>query len=303
VLDCHQKPGGRVMNGLPGFRVNPNLIERRVELLKQRGVQFRMGVICGQDVTFGQLRKDFDAVFFGLGRADAVPLEIPGASLRGVNQAYAFVLANTALVKLDDPPVDVRGKRVVVFGGGDTAMDALRVAIRYGASEAVCLYRRDRAGLPANPEDFSNAEEEGARFQFQVQPVAILGNAAGEVASVRCVRTEPGEPAAAGKPGVQAVAGSEFDLPADVVLVAHGFAPPKLPCHGEFLELSRTSRGCLVVDDNQMTNIPGVFAGGSIVRGPAPLNEVVRDARKAAAAIDRYLAERRAPCQTPATAR
>ena len=292
VFDSRQKPGGRVMNGLPGFRVDKEMVERRLGLLERRGVQFHMNVVCGQDLHLRDLRDRFDAVFLGFGLADAVPLEIPGANLHGVYQAHPFVSQNTAGAKPGKPEVDVRGRRVVVLGGGDTAMDALRTAIRCGASEALCLYRRDAANLAADAEEYANAVEEGAKFAFQSLPVAVIGNAAGEVTAVRCLKTEPGEPDVSGRLGVKPVANSGFEVPADVVLVAHGFAPARLPCAGDFAELAVDEHGCIAVDASQMTNLPGVFAGGSIVRGPAPLSEVVRDARKAAAAIDSYLASR-----------
>ena len=295
VIDSHAKPGGRLVNGLPGFKVDKALVERRVELLKRRGVQFRMSTAYGQDATLQSLREEFDAVFFGLGRAEANPLEIPGAHLKGVHQAYPFVLQHTSDVKLDVPPVEVRDKRVAVLGGGDTAMDSLRIAIRDGAREAVCIYRRDAANMPASPKEYGNAVEEGAQFLFLSLPIAILGNAAGEVTRVRCVETQLTDPEGSGSPGVQPVPGKEFDVTADVVLVAHGFAPPKLPRCEDFANLAVDDRGCLVVDDNQMTNLPGVFAGGSIVHGPIPLVDAVRDARRAAAAIARYVSAKAKP--------
>jgi glutamate synthase (NADPH/NADH) small chain len=238
------------------------------------------------------LQREFDAVFLGFGLADAVELEVPGAHLQGIYQAYPFVSQNTSGMKPERPVADVQGRRVVVLGGGDTAMDALRTAIRCGASEALCVYRRDAASMAADAEEYANAVEEGAKFLFLRQPVAVLGDAAGKVTGVRCARMEPGELDASGRPDVKPVAGGEFDVPADVVLVAYGFAPAKLPRVGDFAELIVDERGCIVVDANQMTSVPGVFAGGSIVRGPAPLWEVVLDARKASAAIDRYLAAR-----------
>jgi glutamate synthase (NADPH/NADH) small chain len=293
VMDSRQKPGGRMMNGLPGFRVDKALVERRVELLKQQGVQFRMGVICGQDVKLRDLRREFDAVFLGFSRAEPLPLEVPGAELRGVYQVFPFVSQSVAKAQPGTVPMDVRGRRVVVLGGGDTAMDALRIAIRRGAREALCIYRRDRANMPADAEEIANAQEEGARFQFLSQPVAIIGNAAGEVTHVRCVRMELDQPDETGRVGVKRVAGFEFDVPADVVLVAYGFTAPKLPPTDEFASLALNDRGYPLVDENQMTNLPGVFAGGSIVRGAVPLVEVVRDARKAATTIDRFLETRR----------
>jgi glutamate synthase (NADPH) small chain len=289
VFDAYHKPGGRLVNGLPGFRVDRELIEKRVGLLAQRGVKFRTGMVCGRDLRLGELRRDFDAVFFGLGRANPVRLEIPGSKLRGVRQAYPFVLRNTSDAKLETPPVSVHGRRIVVLGGGETAIDALRVAIRCGAGDVVCIYRRDRSDMPANPNEVGNAEEEGARFTFFAEATAIIGNEAGDVTHVRCVRTIPGGVDASGRHSVAAVANSEFDVPADVVLVAYGFEAPKLTQMDEFAQLKVDGRGHLVVDAKLMTNIQGVFAGGSVVRGAVPLIDVVHDARNAAVAISAYL--------------
>jgi glutamate synthase (NADPH/NADH) small chain len=287
VFDSRQKPGGRVMNGLPGFRVDKELVERRLESLKRRGIRFRMGVTFGQNVKLSELRREFDAVFLGFGLADAMPLEVPGAELRGVYQSFPYVSQNA--LPASQPSVDVQGKRVVVLGGGDTAMDVLRIAIRRGAAAALCIYRRDEASLPADAEEYANAQEEGARFMFLSRPVAVFGNAAGEVTQVRCIRMEAGEPDHTGRRSVKPVAGSEFDILADVVFVAYGFTVPRLPAGDDFGKLSLDGRGCLQVDANRMTNFPGVFASGSIVRGPASLSDVVRDARKTADAIDSYL--------------
>ena len=319
VFDSRLKPGGRVMNGLPGFRVDKELVERRLELLKQRGIRFQMGVSFGQNVKLSELRRDFDAVFLGFGLADAIPLHVPGAELRGVCQAFPYVCQNTlsscAAENLrpgrpagepipDQPSVDVRGRRVVVLGGGDTAMDVLRIAIRNGAADALCLYRRDAANLPADAEEYDDALEEGAHFRFLAKPKAIIGNAAGQVTLVRCLEMELDEPDRSGRRSVKPVPGSEFDVPADVVFVAYGFTAPKLPQTDDFALLSTDGRGFLTVDGNGMTNFPGVFAGGSIVRGPASLCDVVLDARAAAAAMDWYLSQHRpaVPAAAPAPA-
>jgi glutamate synthase (NADPH/NADH) small chain len=291
VFDSRLKPGGRVMNGLPGFRVDKELVERRLESLKRRGIRFRMGVTFGQDVKLSELRREFDAVFLGFGLADAMPLDVPGAELRGVYQSFPYVSQNA--LPAGQPSVDVRSKRVVVLGGGDTAMDVLRIAIRRGAAAALCIYRRDEASLPADAEEYEDAREEGAQFMFLSRPVAVLGNAAGEATRVRCIRMETGEPDISDRRGVKPVAGSEFDVPADVVFVAYGFTVPRLPDSDDFGKLSLDGRGCLQVDANRMTNLPSVFASGSIVRGPASLSDVVRDARKTADAIDCHLKDRR----------
>ncbi len=285
VFDSRQKAGGRMMNGLPGFRVDLGMVARRVDLLQKRGIQFRMGAKFGSDVKLSDLRRDFDAVFLGFVRAESVPLDVPGAELRGVCQSVPFISEGA-------PSVDVHNKRVVVLGGGDTAMDVLRVAIRRGAASVTCLYRRDEASLPADAEEYTDTREEGAQFMFLAQPVAVLGNARGEVTHVRCVRMEVIERTESSRPEVKPVANSEFDVPADIVFVAYGFTAPRLPVTDDFARLEKDGQDRLVVDENQMTNLPGVFAGGSIVHGPVPLVEVVQGAQKASIAMDRYLAAR-----------
>lgn len=294
VFDDFRKPGGRLVNGIPGFRVDRELIERRVGLLSRRGVQFTTGVVCGRDLKLGQLRRDFDAVFFGFGRANPVPLEIAGAKLHGVRQAYPFVLRHTSDATIATPPVSVFGKRVVVLGGGETAVDALRVAIRCGAGEAVCVYRRDRDDMPASPAEVDSAEEEGARFLFLLQATAVLGDVDGNVTAVRCARMKAAGLDATGRTRVEPVPGAEIELPADVVLVAYGYRPPLLTRVDEFAELATGPGGFLLVNDELMTNLPGVFAGGSVVHGPEPLIEVVRDARRASVSIHEYLTRRSA---------
>ena len=191
VLDSRQKPGGRMMNGLPGFRMDTNLVGRRVELLERRGVRFRMNVVCGRDVHLRELRREFDAVFLGFNRSDPVRLEVPGSGLKGVLPADAFVRQSGAGATPGEPTPDVRGRRVIVLGGGDTAMDALRTAIRRGAREALCIYRRDEAHMAADREEYANALEEGARFVLLTRPTAVIGNTAGEVTAVRCRKVGP----------------------------------------------------------------------------------------------------------------
>ena len=291
VFDSRQKPGGRMMNGLPGFRMDKELVERRIGLLEKRGITFRMGVTFGEDVKLSDLRRDFDAVFLGFGMADPIPLEVPGADLQGVHQALPFITRNAPTgCNPPLPPVNVQGKRVVVLGGGDTAIDVMRTAIRDGAADVLCLYRRDLACMPVDAEEFAKAEEEGARFRYLSQPVAVLGNPAGEVNAVRCIPTELSDPDATGRPACLPLLGAtSFDVPADVVFVAFGFTAPKLPDSDDFARLATNDRGYLILDENQMTHFPGVFAGGSIARGPIPLSQVVCDARQATAAIDQFL--------------
>jgi len=290
VLEALLVPGGLLVNGIPAFKLEKALVERRIEMLCRRGVTFRLGARVGWEVSLATLRHEFDAVFLGVGAQRPKPLELPGAELDGVVAALPFLVQkNAASPVMDLPPVDVEGRRVVVLGGGDTAMDCLRTALRSGARAAVCLYRRDLANMPGSRKEYANALEEGARFEFLTNPIAIHGDASGRVSGLRCVRMALGAPDASGRRKPGAVPGSEFDEPADVLIVAYGFDPVPFPAESEFAAIATDDWGGLRVDRNQMTSLAGVFAGGDSVRGPSLVAHAVRDGRKAAAGIHRYL--------------
>ncbi|HVT72136.1 MAG TPA: FAD-dependent oxidoreductase [Lacunisphaera sp.] len=293
VFDSRRTPGGRMMNGLPGFRMDREMVAQRVALLQRRGIQFHMGVAFGPEVKLSALRREFDAVFLSFGHADAVPLEIPGAELRGVYPAAVFLAENAGVgcggMDGHMTPGNLRGQRVVVLGAGDTAMDVLRTAIRLGAADALCLCRREEKAMLADAEEYARAREEGARFLFSTQASAVLGDVDGRVFGVRCVRTETLAPEGGRRPAVRAVPQSETDLPADAVFVAYGFQAPQLPHSDDFARLALDPRGRVEVTTEHMTNLPGVFAGGAILRGTATMVELVLDARQAADGIDQYL--------------
>jgi glutamate synthase (NADPH) small chain len=262
-------------------------------LLKKRGVEFRLGVRIGRDVSLSELLADFDAIFLGFGALQAKPLDIPGADLKGVFQGLPFLVQKNVPGTLDIPDIDVRGRRVVVLGGGDTAMDCLRTALRSGAAEVTCLYRRDFANMPGSRKEYQSAIEEGANFSFLTNPVALQGNGNGDVTQVRCIRMELGAPDAGGRRKPVPVRGSDFDQVADVVLIAYGFDPVPFPPGSDLAQIKVNDWGAVIVDDHQMTSVPGVFAGGDLVRGPSLVVHAVRDARKAAKAIHAYLASRK----------
>ena len=293
VCDSALLPGGLLVNGMPAFKVERSIVQRRVEILQKRGVTFRLGTKLAEDLTFGGLRKGFDAVFLGFDSRNARPLEIPGADLKGVVQALPFILQKTTPVPLELPPIEVAGKRVVVVGAGDTAMDCLRAAIRYGARETVCVYRRDETDMPCSRQEYENAREEGARFMFQTVPVAVLGDERGQVTGLRLVQTELGLMESIGPRPFLVRPGTEFELSADLVVLALGFDPVPCPHSGDLSDLAVNEWGGLIVDSNQMTSIPGVFAGGDLVRGPSLVLHAVRDARRAAAQIHCYLMAQR----------
>ncbi|HEX2855330.1 MAG TPA: NAD(P)-dependent oxidoreductase [Opitutaceae bacterium] len=297
VFESQLIPGGLLVNGIPAFKLDKEIVARRIGLLVRRGVKFRLGVKVGWDVSLADLRRDFDAIFLGVGAQRAKPLDIPGAELSGVVAALPFLIQKNVESPLVDPaPVDVAGKCVAVIGGGDTAMDCLRTALRSGAREAVCLYRRDLANMPGSRKEYANALEEGARFEFLVNPVALIAGPGGAIAAVRCVRMELGEADASGRRKPRAVPGSEFTVRADLLLVAYGFDPVPFPAGSEFAAIARNEWGGLRVDGNLMTSEPGVFAGGDSARGASLVVHAVRDGRRAALGIERYL-QARAPGQ------
>lgn len=293
VFETQKIPGGLLVNGIPAFKLEKHIVGRRITLLKKNGVSFRLGVHVGRDVSLTQLRKEFDAVFLGFGAQEPKLVDVPGGDARGIIAALPFLIQkNVPNAGYDEPAIDVRGKRVAVLGGGDTAMDCLRTSLRAGARAAVCLYRRDLANMPGSRKEYYNALEEGAQFEFLTNPTAILNDGHGSVAAVRCVRMELGAADASGRRKPRPVPGSEFTVPADYVIVAYGFDPVPFPAGSDFAEVVVNDWGGIVVDDNEMTSVPGVFAGGDSVRGPSLVVHAVRDGRKAAAGIERYLSAR-----------
>ena len=292
VFEAQMIPGGLLVNGIPAFKLDKSLVQRRIDLLVRRGVEFKLGVRVGWDLSLDDLRRNHEAVFVGVGAQRPKPLDVPGAGLRGVHEALSFLVQkNVKSPLMEGDPIEVEGRRVVVLGGGDTAMDCLRTALRGGAEDVVCLYRRDLANMPGSRKEYANALEEGARFQFLTNPTEVVGDANGRVVGVRCVRMELGEPDATGRRKPRPVVGSECLEPADVVLVAYGFDPVPFPEGSAFARIELDAWGGLKTNRNQMTSLAGVFAGGDSVRGPSLVVHAVRDGRLAAAGIHRYLTE------------
>ena len=286
IFEAMTRPGGLLVNGIPGFKLEKRVVERRLDLLQRRGVKFRCEVKVGRDVSLSSLREEFDAIYLAIGAQKPKELDVPGANLGGVFHALPFLIQKN-LGDETGPRIDVAGKRVAVLGGGDTAMDCLRTALRSGAREAICVYRRDLANMPGSRKEYFNAIDEGARFMFLTNPIELLGD--GHVTGARCVRMQLGEPDAKGRRKPEAIAGSEFDIPVDVVIIAYGFdAVPIFPA-GNSDKIEVNKWGGVVVEANQMTSVPGVFAGGDLVRGPDLVVRAVRDSRKAAGAIHQYL--------------
>lgn len=293
VYEALHRPGGVLVYGIPEFRLPNEIVDDEVRRLEELGVRIECNVVIGRTYTLDELREGFDAVFVSVGAGLPVFLDIPGEGLKGVYSANEYLtrvnLMRSYAFGDSDTPV-LHGERVVVIGGGNVAIDAVRTALRLGAHEATIVYRRSRDELPAREEEVRHAEEEGVRFHFQVSPLAVVGDDDGWVAGLRCEATELGEPDDSGRRRPVPVAGSEQVIPCDTVVVAVGTrANPLLVSSAP--ELAVTDRGYLVADEHGMTNLPGVFAGGDIVRGAATVILAMGDGKRVAATIDAYLRE------------
>jgi len=293
VFESQAIPGGLLVNGIPAFKLERSVVARRIAMLRKRGINFELNTTVGEDVRLAELRAHFDAIFLAFGAPQSRLLTVPGAEREGVHCALPFIIQHATEVPLETPPIVVAGRRVVVLGGGDTAMDCLRTAMRSGARETTCVYRRDQANLPGSRREFENSVEEGARFIWLATPAEVLGDAAGKVSGIRCLRTQLGGPDLTGRRKPSPMPGTEFDVPADVILVAFGFEPKPFPLGSDLSQIAINDQGMVIVDPRQMTNLPGVFAGGDLVRGPSLVVHAVRDARKAALEIHRYLYSRK----------
>lgn len=289
VFDSALVPGGLMVNGTPAFRLDRSILQKRLDLLQQRGVRFSLGQDPSRERGLGKLREEFDAIYVGLDARQARSLDVPGVELPGVIQALPFLLQKNTAVPLDTAAVDLKGLRTMIIGGGDVAMDAARTALRCGARSVTCCYRRDEGHMPCAPHEYQNAREEGVQFMLQACPQAMLAGPDGRVRAVRLVRTAPRGGEGAGVDAFDPRPGTEFELEAECVILALGFHARPLNSFPGFEDLAAGEAGNLLVDEQQMTNLTGVFAGGDLVRGPSFVLETVRDARAAAAAMHHYL--------------
>jgi glutamate synthase (NADPH/NADH) small chain len=297
IFEALHEPGGVLVYGIPEFRLPKAIVKQEVESLRKLGVTIECNVVIGRSYTIDQLMNEegFDAVFIANGAGLPMFLNIPGESLKGVYSANEY-LTRVNLMKAYDPDADtpvLKAQQAVVVGGGNTAMDAVRVARRLGAEKAILVYRRSRVEMPARIEEVQHAEEEGVTFELLTDPIEILGDDKGWVRAIRCRRMQLGEPDKSGRRRPVLIAGSEFEIPCQVVIVAIGtMANPLLTQTTPDMKVN--ARGYIEIDENGMTSKPGVFAGGDIVRGAATVILAMGDGKRAAAAIHEYLAPARA---------
>jgi len=297
VFDRQPRIGGLLTFGIPPFKLEKEVVETRRELLQGMGVEFRLGCEIGRDVSFGRLLADYDAVFLGMGTYTYVRGGFPGEDLPGVYEALPYLVSNIryelGLEGAAHALLSMRGRRVLVLGGGDTAMDCNRTAIRQGAQSVTCTYRRDEDNMPGSRRDYRNSREEGVEFLFNRQPIEIVG--AECVEGVKLVETILGPPDARGRRVPQPLAGSEQIVPADAVIIAFGFLPSpplwlaehRIRVHdGGRVRVSAGAHNAF-----QTTN-PQVFAGGDMVRGSDLVVTAVFEGREAALGILQYLGVR-----------
>ena len=294
VYDRHDRIGGLLIYGIPNFKLEKDIVLRRAELLAGQGVRFHLGVEVGRDLKLAELRRRHPAVLIATGVYRARDLAAPGSVLPGIVPALDYLIASNrkglgdAVPDFDSGTLDARGKRVVVIGGGDTAMDCVRTAVRQGARSVQCLYRRDRDNMPGSMREVKNAEEEGVEFLWLSVPKAFSG--AGHVRSVQSSRMRLGLPDASGRQSVEKAASPSFRLDAELVIKALGFDPEDLPREFAEPDLAVTRWGTLKTHHRSfMTSVPGVFAAGDIVRGASLVVWAIRDGRDAAAGMHAYL--------------
>jgi glutamate synthase (NADPH/NADH) small chain len=291
IFEALHDTGGVLRYGIPEFRLPKEIIDREVAVLSDLGVTIECNVIIGKTLTIAELRREFDAIFIANGAGLPTMLNIPGENLKGVYAANEF-LTRVNLMEAgrreDSATPILQRDEVAVIGGGNTAMDCVRTARRLGAKRAMIVYRRGEAEMPARVEEIKHAKEEGVEFVMLTAPVAIVGTEDGWVSALRCQKMELGPPDDSGRRRPQAIDGSEFDLPAGIVINAVGTsANPLLTATAPDIALNKW--GNILTSNEGETSIPGVFAGGDIVRGGATVILAMGDGKRAATAINEYL--------------
>jgi glutamate synthase (NADPH/NADH) small chain len=295
VYDKYDRPGGLLIYGIPNFKLEKEIVQRRTRLLKDGGIKFELNFAVGKDATLSELRKKHDIILIATGVYKAREVEIPGCNLKNIYSAMDFLTASNKKglgdeVKMfDDGFLNAEGKDVVVIGGGDTAMDCVRTSIRQNAKSVKCLYRRDKKNMPGSAREVANAEEEGVDFQWLTNPKEFIGKN-GEIKEVVLDKMRLGEADATGRQKPEIIQGSEIKIKADIIIKALGFDPEDIPALFSEPKLEVSKWGTIKTDLKTMqTNLDGVFAAGDIVRGASLVVWAIKDGRDAAEAMDFYL--------------
>lgn len=296
VFDRYPEIGGLLTFGIPPFKLDKSVMTLRREIFTDMGIEFQLGVEVGTDIDMKQLLSEYDAVFLALGTYKALDGKLAGLQLDGVYHALPYLIGNTQrLLDCDVPDyplIDLRQQQVVVLGGGDTAMDCVRTAIRQQATAVTCAYRRDEHNMPGSRREVQNAREEGVKFEFNVQPLAIESDEQGRVSGVRMIRTELGPADEHGRRRPEPVAGTEFVLPANAVVIAFGYQPNPPRWLSEH-DVKLSDWGTVIAtgdtDYAMQTSNPKIFAGGDMVRGADLVVTAIAEGRAAANGILDYL--------------
>ncbi|MDN5788690.1 FAD-dependent oxidoreductase, partial [Pseudorhodobacter sp.] len=296
VYDSYDRAGGLMTYGIPSFKLEKDVVAKRIAQLEDAGVQFVLNCTVGQDLSFDAIRGQHEAVLIATGVYKARGLQVPGIGAKGIVPALEFLTASNRksfgdeVPEFDNGTLDAAGKRVVVIGGGDTAMDCVRTAIREGAKSVKCLYRRDRANMPGSQREVQNAEEEGVDFVWLSAPIGFTGGH--EVEGVMVQKMRLGAPDASGRQTPERIEGADYVEPADLAIMALGFEPEELPMLWEQPALTVTRWGTIRADfQTHATSLPGVYAVGDIVRGASLVVWAIRDGRDAADAMIDYMAQ------------
>ncbi|MGZ6271907.1 MAG: FAD-dependent oxidoreductase, partial [Candidatus Limnocylindrales bacterium] len=290
IFEAFHAPGGVLIYGIPEFRLPKDIVQQEVDRLVAEGVEIEVNAIIGRTWTLPELRERYDAIFLAVGAGLPVFMNVPGENYKGVYSANEYLTRVNLMgaFREDAETPILKGHRVAVVGGGNVAMDSVRTAKRFGADEAIIVYRRSMEELPARREEVHHAEQEGIRFELLTAPLEVLADEGGWVRGLRCQRMELGEPDDSGRRRPVPIPGSEFVIECEEVVVAIGTrANPLLTQSVPDLKLNQW--GYIVVDEDGMTSLPGIFAGGDIVRGAATVILAMGDGKRAAGSIERYL--------------
>ncbi len=294
IYDRYDRPGGLLIYGIPNFKLEKHVVQRRTKLLKETGIKFVQNFEVGKDKSLYELKKKHDAILIATGVYKAREIDIPGHNLKNIYPAMEFLTASNRKglgdeVKLfDDGTLNAEGKDVVVIGGGDTAMDCVRTSVRQKAKSVKCLYRRDRENMPGSAREVGNAIEEGVEFVWLTSPKSFIGST--RVEAVEVNKMKLGEPDSSGRRRPEIEKGSEFKISADLVIKSLGFDPENLPKLFNAEELVISQWGTIKINLKTMqTNLDGIFAAGDIVRGASLVVWAIRDGRDAANQIEKYL--------------
>ena len=294
IYDRHDRPGGLLIYGIPNFKLEKFVVERRTNLLKESGIKFRQNIEVGKNILFDELKQKHDALLIATGVYKPREVNLIGNDLKNIFPAMKFLTASNRkglgdkVEEFDNGNLNAENKNVIVIGGGDTAMDCVRTAVRQNAKSVKCLYRRDKENMPGSAREVHNAEEEGVEFIWLSNPKKYIGTE--KILSILVEKMKLGEPDSSGRKKPEPISNSEFEMKADMAINALGFDPENLPKLFNDQNLSVSKWGTIKINYQTMeTNTPGIFSAGDIVRGASLVVWAIKDGREAAVSISKYL--------------